>query len=279
LSSKGIGNWSSTTPYPETYIQGCVASGGYAYCFGERTNPCSDLCSDSPSYVYYAQLSYGGIGNWVRTTDLPTSVSANYVLVGSYLYYFDIPAYYTSISPDGISRWETTTNYPGSGYPARCISDGGYVYCIGGATSDGKYTNQAYYAKIGAINPNVLKLQNPPPFQNPTYLVNCNDVGGQAAVFAENGSWFSGAPCFDRNIDLAIVFNCGHAASTASGCTTRVVDPVNASYDYSITVWYPYINRTLADVNCRFVSEHESPSYAWCVSTSSNSFVASQPGF
>lgn len=123
-----------------------------------------------------------------------------------------------------------------------------------------------------------LQQQNPPPFANPVYLMPSSNGTGECSVTV-NGT-FAGAPCFGSSIGDAVVFDCLAAAGTPEGCTTTVVSPANAAYDYALTIWYPYSSQNLTGVNCRYLPSvgYGTPLDAWCISTGPNSFIVSQPG-
>ena len=74
------------------------------------------------------------------TTDLPNSGYGVYVTADSYEYYFAGGPYVAHLSADGIGAWSMTTPYPG--WPASCVVNGLFVYCIGAAV------NNAYFSRI-----------------------------------------------------------------------------------------------------------------------------------
>jgi hypothetical protein len=261
LSSSGVGAWAPTTP-PPTATEGCVAIGGYAYCFGAGDCPPDGPGGDCYSPSYVAPLSASGFGAWTDTTDLPTAVSANYAAAGSTIYYLSIPIFFSSVSDGAIGPWQTTTNYPESIYPSNCVSSQGYLYCAS------TVAGASYFAPIGVTNPNALQLENPPPFPRSAYLVPSCTSDGCATV---NGV---GAPVFGKNIDDAVVFDCASQASTIAGCTTTVTSP-DAVGNYDMTIWYPCTSATPADTNCCFLPAvgYPTPFDEWCISTGSNSFI------
>jgi hypothetical protein len=270
LSSAGVGAWVQADG-PPTLTAGCSAIGGYVYCYGGGN--CSPLpFGDCYSPSYYAPLSSSGIGTWKNTSEIPTAGWAVYVTAGSYIYYMSVPIFFAQASDDGIGTWQTTTNYPNSLNPASCSSEGSLLYCLSAQA------NSSYYAQVGATNPKALQLENPPPFPRAEYLAPAWNGQGGCSVDG------MGAPCFDQNIDDAVVFNCASAAETSSGCKTTVVSPLNTRYNYNMTIWYPYTNESLPDVNCRLlpVTGYALPigppeyMYTWCISTGQNSFIIAQ---
>jgi len=265
ISSSGVGAWTRTEA-PPTFTQGCSAIGGYAYCFGAGNCPPRGPQGDCYSPSYFAPLGANGIGTWKVTTELPTAVSASYVTAGSYIYYLSIPVFFANVSQDGIAAWKTTTNYPDALYGDGCISNSGYLYCAGPGA------NAAYFAQIGARNPQALQLRNPPPFPRSDYLVPAWNHGDGCMVSANGVT--AGEPCFSNDIDGAFIFDCASRARTPAGCKTTVVSS-DVTYNYDVTVWYPCPNDAGADTNCCFLPSvgYDTPINDWCVSTGSNAFI------
>jgi len=85
LSSAGVGKWVKTTSYPtRIFVQSCVVNGGYIYCIA-GWNPASK--TGRVNTVYFASLSSGGVGSWVKTTSYPTPINDQSCAVsGSYIY-------------------------------------------------------------------------------------------------------------------------------------------------------------------------------------------------
>ena len=268
LSSSGVGAWAPTAAPPKG-TAGCATIGGYVYCFGGAGCPPNGPMSDCYSPSYFAPLSASGIGTWKTTSQLPTAVFAEYATAGSYIYYLSIPAFFASVSADGIGPWQTTTNYPDSSYPSACFSSGNYLYCAN------PNPNGSYFARIGAPNPQALQIENPPPFERAQYLLPAWINGGGCSV-SVNGV-LAGAPCFGKNIDDAVVFDCASQASAPQGCTTTVVSS-DTSYNYDVTVRYPCTTPNPDNTNCCFQPAlgYPSPLYAWCSSVGSNSFIVEQ---
>lgn len=267
LSAGGVGNWTESAGLPSS-TAGCSAVSGYAYCFGG--GQCPPLPGDCYSRSYFAPLSQNGLGVWNRTIELPTAGYATFVTAGPYIYYLSIPVFFSFVSANGTGSWQTTTNYPGSMSGETCVSSGGFIYCVSAGAND------VYFTRVGATNPFALQLQNPPPFPRANYLAPAWSGTGGCSVTV-NGT-FAGAPCFDSNIDNAVVFNCATAASTSSGCKTTVISPANTSFNYDITIWYPLTNTGLPDVNCAYLPSlgYKTPANAWCISIGQNSFIVAQ---
>jgi len=265
LSGTGVGSWMQTTSMP-TLTAGCLAVNGYVYCFGG--GPCTPLPeSDCYSPSYFASFTSSGVGSWNRTSELPTAGWAIYVAAESYIYYLGTPVFYAQVGSDGIGGWEATTNFPHSDNPSACASEGSLIYCVG-ATTDA-----VYYTQVGESNPQALVLQNPPPFPRADYLGPAWGSTGGCSVSSKGV--FAGAPCFDQNIDDAVIFDCATLAATSSGCMTTVVSPSNTQYNYNITVWYPRTNSSFPETNCAFMPAlgYYEPFYAWCITVGLNSFI------
>jgi hypothetical protein len=267
LSSNGVGAWAPTTMPPAGTR--CSSVAGYAYCVGQAGCPPNGPASDCYSPSAYAPLTASGIGTWLRTSELPTAVSAMSAFAGPYVYYLSIPVFFAKVSADGIGPWQTTTNYPDSLYPANCFSDGINLYCASGVAAS------SYFAPIGAPNPQAFQLQDAPPFPRSEYLMPASTREGTCSV-SVNGVG-AGAPCFGKNIDEAAVLTCGSEVSTPSGCKTTVAS-ADAAYNYDVTVWYPCKGQTPANANCCFLPAlgYPDPFDAWCISIGSNSFIIAQ---
>lgn len=121
-SSGSIGAWTGTTNYGATsgtsgsggidVATSCVEYNGYIYCVGGATNS----ATSQPSYlsdVFYAQLSSSGVGPWTETTDYGATTGTS----GS-----------GGVKITGLS----------------CVTDGSYVYCVGGGTS------KVFYAQLSS---------------------------------------------------------------------------------------------------------------------------------
>jgi len=167
LSSSGnITGWTaSSNQYPSPiYAQSCTASLGYLYCVGGTYDGQS---GDDLASSYYAPLnSSGAIGTWASTTPYPIPVDTQSCVTSSgYIYciagnnetggeYEEVvptsSVWYAPISDSGIGTWSQTTSYPADDYFPDCFAAGGYVYCIGGADSNGNSLTTSYYAPLTA---------------------------------------------------------------------------------------------------------------------------------
>ena len=159
LSSSGIGEWNSTTPYPaNVFFPTCYAFGNNIYCLGG-----ADGNGNSVGTVYYATLSSSGVGAWTSTTTYPVAgtgqacvVSSGEILCiggetggGSSPTYTNA-VYYAPISSTGIGTWKQSPSYP-VGIGTTCVALSGYVYCIGGFDQAVGENNFVEYASLAGL--------------------------------------------------------------------------------------------------------------------------------
>jgi hypothetical protein len=106
--------WQSTTASPLAQSS-CVAHSGYVYCVGGTPRACFDQPSPcDPSNPYTNEVVYA------------------------------------PLTSSGIGQWKNTTQYPVRASPY-CVTDGGYIYCLGGATGGfGTGTRLSYYAPVSS---------------------------------------------------------------------------------------------------------------------------------
>lgn len=115
VSSKGIGTWKETTPYPTSFtLDGCSIYNSYIYCLGGE--------GGMNNMTFYAHVSSSGIGNWTRTTDTPIP----FIQTGCDMYNGHIYCigsrdnstagrqtwYAPILSKGGIGNWTATTPFP-----------------------------------------------------------------------------------------------------------------------------------------------------------------------
>jgi len=166
ISSSGIGAWTKTTSYPtKIQNQACVASSGYVYCVAGSDGTYTPggyvgagcACYTPTSAVYYATLSSGGIGQWIRVADYPDPVTSlacailadsNVYCVGGFIASgkgrSTASVNFAPASPSGMGPWTSGTNYPVTVTEMGCVISGGYIYCVNAE-------NQTYYSPI--LNP------------------------------------------------------------------------------------------------------------------------------
>ena len=158
LSSSGTGSWDSTTAYPVAIdSQACVASSGYIYCVaGENETNGQNSTLISTNSAWYAPLSSSGIGTWEHTTAYPSAVaypdcaatSADIFCVGG----VDSSnngvdnVYFAPLSSSGIGQWSSTTAYPIDIYGQTCVTDLGYIICVGGVPNGTSSSSDTVYS-------------------------------------------------------------------------------------------------------------------------------------
>jgi hypothetical protein len=110
-NSGAIGEWMSTTPFPIPIdTESCVASSSHIYCIGGNNETDGEAEDAAPSNSVW----------------------------------------FAPISSSGIGNWSQTTPYPSNDYFPDCFAAGGYVYCIGGADSNGNSLTTSYFAPLTA---------------------------------------------------------------------------------------------------------------------------------
>jgi hypothetical protein len=162
-ASGNVTDWTaSPNAYPQ-YINGesCVTYSGYLYCVGGSYNDALDDVASS----YYASLSSSGaIGTWKSTTKFPIYIDTESCVASSSTIYCiggnnetdgtnadSAPSnsvWFAPLSPSGIGNWTLTTPYPANDYFPDCFAASGYVYCIGGADSNGNSLTTSYFAPL-----------------------------------------------------------------------------------------------------------------------------------
>ena len=91
---------------------------------------------------------------------------------------------------------------------------------------------------------------------------------------AENGV---PTPCISDEFQSAIIFNCAAEAATSTGCVDHLTSGVG---NYTITIWYPYIDKPgePSTANCWYSEEEiNDSSYGYCFMINSTAFVYSTP--
>jgi len=162
-SGGGVGNWSSTTPFPiPVDSQSCVAATGYMYCVGgDNETDGTNTDAVATNSVWYASLSASGLGTWTPTTGYPVNTFFPSCF-SAYGYIYCLggadendnslnAVYFAALSPSGVGTWAKTQPYPIQESGQACAFSSGYVYCVGGETSGGNspsYTNAVYYAPV-----------------------------------------------------------------------------------------------------------------------------------
>jgi hypothetical protein len=122
----GVGPWTEQNNYGSSSTSvgtggigilgvSCVTNSGLVYCVGGQNATGTDL-----SDVFFAQLSpTGSVGAWTETTDY------------------------------GASTGTSGTGGIGIEWPS-CVEYGGYIYCVGGATTGGSIVSKSFYAQLSS---------------------------------------------------------------------------------------------------------------------------------
>lgn len=152
-----IPSWSSTTPLPEPRKAHAAASAnGYLYTVGG-----AELTNARQTSVFYAPVRGDGtLGSWQVTTPLP-SPRANLSAVATSGFLYAIggdeddattrsTVYVAALDPSNgaVAAWTATTALPIARKGLVAVTDGSYIYVIGGAGTSA--TGEIRYSRIGA---------------------------------------------------------------------------------------------------------------------------------
>ena len=163
INSEGVGPWiESSYNYPDTtafefgnIYNACSAYAGYIYCVGTYEG----------NTIYYSKITGNSPGQWIQTKSYPLSVimwdscpiyNGYIYCVGVYDGYSeDQQVYYAQVSSSGVGNWIQANPYPAPIYTSpNCVTNNGYVYCVGGAEDICCYytvgINESYYAPLSA---------------------------------------------------------------------------------------------------------------------------------
>lgn len=236
--------WQSTSSYPVRIAgQSCVVVNSNVYCFTGQAFTANSQYSTNSSY--YASLSPEGIGTWHNTTPIPQSFySPQCVSNDDYIYcvggagYFkglyNGSSYYAHISNTGVITWYKTTPYPLNVLDHQCVTDGNYIYCIGGSVFSQNATNPiyvtrlAYYASISSngignwTNTTSYPQLTAGPWSCFVYSshIYCNGpsafAGNATAYYAQEsasgvGNWIASEPSLPYATGAGCVTSSGHA--------------------------------------------------------------------
>jgi hypothetical protein len=185
-----VGTWFYTTAYPVPVDSvSCVTSSSLIYCIGGNNETDGTSGTVQPTDTsWYAALSQTGIGRWNLTTSYPEgtylpscAASGNRVYCVGGVDTNSNPlgeAYYAALNSAGVGEWVPTTNYPLPSTGESCEISGGYIYCVGGATTGGQttsYTDATYSAPISSSGIGTWK--GGPDFPEPLQT-SCAIIGG-----------------------------------------------------------------------------------------------------
>lgn len=165
LANGSLGAWQSTTPYPIPIdSESCVGWLSRIYCIGGNNETGGIQSNVAPSStVWFAPVNSSGIGAWVRTTPYPSGIFVpSCYASGGFAYCLNGSdsngdplgtAYFAPLTADGVGEWALTTAYPVASVGPSCVTDLGYIYCVGGETAGGQsptFTNFVYFAQISS---------------------------------------------------------------------------------------------------------------------------------
>jgi len=101
--------------------------------------------SNSSTATSSSGAPFGALGKWNLTSDYPfTPIGPSCVASDERLYcvggYAWVPhagnvvnsTYYATLSPSGVGPWAASTAYPMPIMDESCVTDSGYIYCVGG---------------------------------------------------------------------------------------------------------------------------------------------------
>ncbi len=250
---------------------GCFGAGDLVYCVSAGSSAAgAGLSAFQEGPSYFAPMSDGGLGSWTTTAALPTPIVANFAVAGTKVYYLAVPTLVAELAPSGISPWAPTVNPPGPWWASTCFAYENYLFCVTPGS------DETCFADIGQLTASSVEPNDPPPFSNPDFLHPAWSGSGGCSVSANGQS--AGAPCFGGDIDWAVTFDCAAEAATSAGCKTTVVSELDTSYNYDMTIWYPCSQAPGPDANCCFqqTGYDDTPTFGWCISTGSNSFIISK---
>jgi len=160
-----LGDWNTTTSLPAARQSHTLeVYNGYMYVLGGK-----DDAGNVASTLYAKIDADGTLGEWLNGTALPQTRSALssfvsnghiYILGGSSGFVYNtIYVAPLNTTNGSIGTWTLTTSFTTGRYYTGVITNGEYVYLMGGQDINGKYLDDVQYAKvnedgtIGAWNP------------------------------------------------------------------------------------------------------------------------------
>lgn len=155
----------SINAYPSNIVPSCVFNQNYAYCTaGFYTAP--PYAPMDTNRSFYSNVSAEDKINWIGTSDYPIAISnvncytynESIICIGGYKNFSESQGksigavnntYIAPISINGIGPWKVGPNYPDPINPS-CVTYGGYIYCIGGLTTNDTFNGNDYYAQLSS---------------------------------------------------------------------------------------------------------------------------------
>ena len=306
FAAESLGPWTPTSIFASTPgIAGgesCAVDYSNVFCVGGNTVFQGTYASGTPiSGVYSAPLSSAGIGTWSATTSYPIAVSLlSCVIDDGYIYcvggspgpyYASTSAVYSApITGGSVGAWTPTTSYPAAVQGESCVTDQGYIFCVGGSTG-----TSAYYASLSAgavgtwtaTTPYPVGVFGPSCMAEPGYVYCVAGSGAGNSVYyatlgsAGVGTWnaTTGYPWMDSfgqtcTASSGYAYCVGGCVTPQPGCFTGEVyyAPLSANGvgEWSATTSYPdaYYD------NCWFSSE-----YIYCITGSGAAYYAESTDF
>ena len=160
--------WSGSVPvlgfavhnYPSPVAaHSCVASEARVFCVGGLNGT-----SQTTKSTYAAPLSKLGIGEWTKLGDYPTGIAGQVcVAYSGYIYcvgglqaagtstsnsLITPSVYFAPIAASGMGGWTRTIDYPFGVYDESCAVSQGYIYCVGGISSNSSAVSAVEYARL-----------------------------------------------------------------------------------------------------------------------------------
>lgn len=150
----------SVSNYPSSVAAlSCIAGGARVFCIGGLNST-----SQTTNSTYAAPLTTLGTGGWAKLPDYPTGIAGQSCMVYSgYVYcvgglqvaatgstgsQITSAVYFAALTPSGMGAWTRTTDYPFDVYDQSCAVIQGYVYCVGGVSSNSREVSAVEYAPL-----------------------------------------------------------------------------------------------------------------------------------
>lgn len=166
-------NWQTDVPWLSVYIipdmNGCASDGSYIFCVGGWTDSAFTTTTATTEYTavsplpntiaWSSQRPIPGGGN--GQTGGPNGIDASCGWSNGYTFCVQAngETWYASASSGTVGAWFRGTSYPLSFavWPPTCVTDAGYIYCIGGAdqtqVSDAVYSTSISASGFGTWLP------------------------------------------------------------------------------------------------------------------------------
>ncbi len=197
ISSGGLGPWSAGASYPEA-VKGlsCLSPTGTqsVFCIGGLT------ASGATNSTYFITV-VGGANKWTETgsTELASGVELQSCAIsGTTLYCVGgedalgplDSSYFAQVTSDGLGNLSQTTSYPLGLVGGDCLADSGFLYCVGGNSSE------TFFAPLGSAGIGNWTRTTSYPMRIESqscisYSGNLYCVGGESLGKATNSTYFA----------------------------------------------------------------------------------------